>query len=695
MTSFLRACAACCATTLFLTACSGGGGSAAPTVIDPLPPAALHAEPIAGKPVVPGDDANGSLDTVRFNMPVDTRPTSHLAVDKAGNLYVTDKNQVIRKITPAGDVTTLAGTPGKPGTVDGTGSAASFNSVLGMVADTSGNVYVSDSSAVRKISPAGVVTTLAGKVNAPGNRDGQGGQAAFGIVTGGLAADPAGNLYLADTANNAIRRVSPSGAVTTLKLAVPLDAPGAVALDTNGNLTVAEPFRALRFAPSGELIQQITSARPGWVIDGPAGQASFGYIQSIAYSPAGLLYVIDRDAMTIAIRTVDADGKVATLRAGTATFGSNDGPIGNALFGSAFAGNNGMAFDAAGNLFLADLGNSLIRKISPGLLVSTYAGRPTAPTTFADGTGADAAFHVIKGFARDKAGNYYAADAGNCAIRKITPARVVTTLAGAGGHCGHLDGTGPAARFADIMAMTQDQDGNLYVAERTTVRKVTPAGVVTTIAGTPGTLEKVDGMGQAAAFYNLQGIAMSVNGNLLASDGGQYGGEFQCSADHPSSNNTLRTITPQGEVSTLPGTEWACQGSPTPLSVAGDLKLDKDGNLYLVSESFLAKRSVTGAAAYLLDNQGNKFPPHQGLEGHGDMWLAPDDAGNVFFTRGGEVYKYGPDRVVAKVVGLPGAGNATAITPDLPVKRITALAYIGNHQFLASFDDQVVMLTLK
>jgi sugar lactone lactonase YvrE len=548
---------------------------------------------------------------------------------------------------------------------------------------------------VRKISAAGVVTTLAGKAGAPGFHDGQGAQAAFGAVTGGLAVDGEGNVYVADTTNNAIRRVSPSGNVQTLALAVPLSAPNSVAIDPDGNLAVAEPYRVLRFTPDGQLIYLVDSSRAGWVVDGAPSQASFGYIQSIAFGPAGKLYLIDRDALTIAIRTMEETGLVTTLRPGSSVQGMIDGPIATARFGSAFAGNNGIAVDTAGNLFLADLGNNAIRKITPGLQVSTYAGKFRPPQPFADGAGPAAAFHGIVGFAKDKAGNYYVADAGNCAIRKITPDHVVTTLAGAGGKCGNADGSGPAARFASIRAMTQDANGDLYVAEQTTVRKVSLAGAVTTLAGTPGTTAKADGKGSSAAFVNLQGIAMGPDGNLLVSDGQQYGADRECTSVNPVSvYNTLRAITPQGVVTTVDGSESPCGGEAAPLARAGDLRFDGAGNLYLVSGTALAKRTAAGAASYAADDKGQLVTVAP-LGGHQQNTLAPDDAGNVFFVLGGEVYKYNQARGVTKAVGRTGAANALDITPDLPVTNISALTYIGNHQFLASFDDQVVVLTLK
>jgi hypothetical protein len=271
----------------------------------------------------------------------------------------------------------------------------------------------------------------------------------------------------------------------------------------------------------------------------------------------------------------------------------------------------------------------------------------------------------------------------------------VTTLAGSGGKCGNVDGTGPAARFATMRAMTQDANGDLYVAEQTTVRKVSLGGAVTTLAGAPGTTAKADGKGFSATFVNLQGIAMGLDGNLLVSDGQQYGADRECTSVNPVPvYTTLRTITPQGVVTTVSGSEAPCGAEATPLARAGDLKFDGTGDLYLVSGTALGKRTAAGATSYVTDDKGQLVTVAP-LGGHQQNTLAPDDAGNVFFVLGGEVYKYSQAHVVTKAVGRTGAANAIDITPDLPVTNISALTYIGNHQFLASFDDQVVMLTLK
>ena len=163
----------------------------------------------AGASLRGSTDGTGSA--ARFNNP------NGIAVDTSGNVYVVDTgNFTIRKITPAGVVTTFAGFPLASGSSDGTGSAARFTSPAGVAVDTAGNLYVTDSNSVRKITPAGVVTTLAGTIGATGSTDATGSAARFNGAAG-IAVDPStGNIYVADQSNFKVRRVSPAGVVTTL-----------------------------------------------------------------------------------------------------------------------------------------------------------------------------------------------------------------------------------------------------------------------------------------------------------------------------------------------------------------------------------------------------------------------------------------------------------------------------------------------
>ena len=228
--------------------------------------------------------------------------------------------------------------------------------------------------------------------------------------------------------------------------------------------------------------------------DGIESAARFSLPSGIAVDSAGNVYVADYENSTI--RKITPGGVVSTL-AGLAGFaGSADGT------GSAaqFSHPSGVAVDSAGNVYVADTGNHTIRKVTPAGVVTTLAGNAFIISDgfprggYADGTGSAARFNYPTGVAVDSAGNLYVAD-GNNTIRKVTPAGVVTTLAGLAGGVGSEDGTGIGARFNLPHGVAADSTSNVYVAdtENHIIRKVTPAGVVTTLAGVAGSAGSADG----------------------------------------------------------------------------------------------------------------------------------------------------------------------------------------------------------
>jgi sugar lactone lactonase YvrE len=225
---------------------------------------------------------------------------------------------------------------------------------------------------------------------------------------------------------------------------------------------------------------------------------------------------------------------------------------------------NGIASDAAGNLYVADTANDRIRKITPAGEVSTIAGGVHG---FADGIGGDARFKLPSGIASDAAGNLYVADTANDRIRKITPAGEVSTLAG--DEYGFADGVGSDARFKLPFGITSDAAGNLYVADHynNRIRKITPAGVVSTIAGSEEGF--ADGIEGDARFHRPTGIVVDAAGNLYVADSG---------------NDRIRKITQAGVVSTLAGGEEGLAdgvGSDARFNEPRGIAIDAAGNLYV------------------------------------------------------------------------------------------------------------------
>jgi hypothetical protein len=485
-----------------------------------------------------------------------------VTVDGAGNLYVADTgNDTIRKITPAGVVTTLAGTAGMPGSNDGTGAAAGFKAPWSVATDSAGNVYVADAlnDTIRKVTPAGVVTTIAGSPGVSGSADGTGAAAQFNTPQG-VATDGAGNVYVADWLNQIIRKITPAGVVTTLAgtagmrgsadgtgAAARFDEPEAVATDSAGNVYVADGSNDVvrKITPGGMVTTLAGSAAVIGSADGTGATASFDNPSGLTTDNAGNVYVAD--TLNNIIRKITPAGVVTTF-AGTAGMSGSTDAVGAA---ARFNVPSGVATDGAGNVYVADSGwmpcgmgcvdwgNHIIRKITPAGVVSTLAG--TAGMTGSnDGAGAAARFWAPQGVATDGAGNVYVADTLNSTIRKITPAGVVTTLAGMAGMQGSTDGTGSAAGFDHPLGVAVDSAGNVYVADTNndTIRKIMPTGVVSTLAGMAGMQGSTDGTGAAARFYAPSGVAVDSAGNVYVAD---------------TANHIIRKITPAGVVMTVVG----------------------------------------------------------------------------------------------------------------------------------------------
>jgi sugar lactone lactonase YvrE len=621
---------------------------------------------------VSAGSSDGTAKAARFFAPLG------VAIDNRGVIYVADSgDHTIRRISPGGDVTTLAGVAGIRGSVDGTGPSARFNSPAGVAVDTDGNLVVADTQnhVIRKITASGVVTTVAGMAGVGGSADGTASTAQF-LGPQGVAVDSVGNVFVADSGNHTIRKIPPNGVTTTVAglagasgntdgtgTTARFGNPFGVAVDGGGNLFVSDSYfhgssrsplydQAIRKITATGVVTTLVTTTNSFSssnLDGAAGTARIGEPRGIAVDGGGNVFFADYGNDTI--RLLSPDGMITTV-AGMGSF-QGQGDFADSTGANArFSNPSGLAVNWSGSLFVADTGNNAIRQITASRVVTTLAGSANNIGAGADGFGSEARFHQPEGVTVDRQGNVYVADTSNFTVRRISAEGVVTTLAGAWGVSSSVDGAGDAARFAYPGGLAVGSDGNIFVADSVncTVRRITAEGVVTTVAGktrVPGT---IDGVGSAAEFTFPEGIALDRSGNLFVTD---------------SRSNVIRKVTPAGVVTTFAGAadlEGSADGTGGGASFFGPkgIALDSQGNFF-VADSYnhtIRKITVGGVVttvAGMAGAQGNVDGPGSVARFHNPIGVALDGAGNILVADAGNntVRKITAGGLVTTVAGSP------------------------------------------
>ena len=488
---------------------------------------------------------NGPATSAQLDIP------SGVAVDSADNLYIAGGNR-IRKVSN-GVITTVAGngTFGFSGD-NGPATSAQLNSPFGVAVDSAGNLYIDDgnNNRIRKVS-SGVITTVVGG-GTSGLGDNSPATSAQLRSPGGVAVDSTGNLYIADSGNARIRKVS-NGVITTVAgngtdgssgdngpaTSAQLREPYGVAVDSAGDIYIADSANNRIRKVSNGVITTVAGGGSSFGDNGPATSAQLFNPYGVAVDSAGNLYITDYGSSRI--RKV-SNGVITTV-AGTGTDGSSgdNGPATSAQLREPY----GAAVDSAGNLYIADAGNSRIRKVSNGV-ITTVAGNGTRGFSGDNGPATSAQLSVPRGVAVDSAGNLYIADLGNYSIRKVSNG-VITTVAG-NGTMGSSGDNGPAisAQLDGPEGVVVDSAGNLYVATGLVIRKVSN-GVITTVAGNGTQGFSGDNGPAISAQLDLPtGVAVDSVGNVYVAD------QF---------NNRIRLLTPVGSTCTY-------SVSPTSLQAA-------------------------------------------------------------------------------------------------------------------------------
>jgi sugar lactone lactonase YvrE len=602
----------------------------------PTPPTGPWLSLLAGTLHGAGN-VDGSALEARFDQPCDAES------DGRGNVYIADSaNHTIRRLELAsGIVTTLAGKPGEPGGADGAGDKARFLRPCGLASDHERALYVADTAnhTIRKIdTTTGAVTTVAGSAGKPGRDDGVAPAARFASPEG-LVVDRKRDLYVADSANNVIRRIALATAtVTTVAGTAPsfghtddtgprasFFSPKDVTSDQNGNLYVSDQgngtIRRVVIA-TGAVSTLAGTAGQKATVDGRGSTARFGTPHGIVHHPSGALFVADTT-----IRKVDVEtGEVTSIAGAAGGAPSKDGVGAAAGFDAA----RGITLDGE-SLFVTELWKARLREVDISTrAATTLAGPPPLPARD-DGRPATP-FAAPFGVAADPKGHLFIADANANSIERVD-ARTgkVETVAGTRFAQGRDDGERAAARFYVPIDLVYENE-SLFVTDagNNTIRKIDVAsGKVTTLAGsTPGVN---DGPRAKATFDNPRGIARDGRGHLYVAD---------------SNNATIRKIViATGIVSTLAGSRTgpgSADGSsqiasfrfPTGLAVDESFVYVADTHNHAIRRVALSDGEVTTLAGKV-EQAGSADGAGEDARFKNPEGLALDKAGHLFVADGG------------------------------------------------------------
>ena len=538
---------------------------------------------------------------------------SGVATDSAGNVYIAlDSYSAVVRMDATTHVLTLVAGTGTPGYSGDNGPAASaqLNNPSGIALDTAGNLYIADSgnNRIRKVSN-GVITTVSG-----------GGVGAQLSNPTGVAVDTSGNLYIADSGNNVVRKVSGGVTVTVAgtgtaggagdggpATSAQLNAPAGVAVDTLGNLYIADSGNDAVVKVAGGILTTVyeeSGARPVGISVDSAGNAFF------AASGFSVVGELPRTGGVIAVAGNFADG-----------YSGDGGAASSALLNGAVD----VAVDANGNLYIADFNNNVVRKVASGI-ITTVAGGPFGYIGD-NATAASALLLTPTSTAAGPGGAIYIADSDHNLVRKVVNG-VITTVAGTGdiGYTGD-NGAATSATLNTPWGVAVDAAGNLYISDagNSAIRKVS-SGVITTIAGTGTAGYSGDnGPATSATLNGPAGIAVDATGKLYVADFG---------------NSRVRMIS-GGTITTVAGNGTATfagdGGSATSASLSGalDVKVDAAGNLYIADRGNNRVRMVTGGIISTIAGNGTASfggdnGPATSAQLNAPSGVALDAAGNLF-----------------------------------------------------------------
>jgi trimeric autotransporter adhesin len=520
-----------------------------------------------------------------------------LTFDASGNTYIADaENDRVREVTPAGTINTIAGggsTLGDGGPAASAGLAITTSATIG----PGGLLYIADTydNLIRTVDSAGTITTIAGivPVQHPGGFSGDGGpatQAQLSIPTR-VVFDSLGNMYICDSHNGRIRKVTTGGIITTFvgggsaiatngasATAISLSYPNDISIDSSNNLYVPDTDHhlVLEVSPAGIVTIIAGTGGSGFSGDGgPATSARLWNPASVVVDGQGNIFIADQQ--NARVRRVDASGTITTWAGnGVSNYGGDGGPALQALLDLP----QGVAFDPTGNLLIADVYNNRIRKVDTSGIITTIAGTGTPGYSGDNGQASLAELNLPQGVAADSQGNIYIADTENGVIRKIDSSGIITTFADGTQVVGYGSAPPPIAQCGLVspVGLSVDQAGTLYIADigSNCVSEIGADRVLIVLAGN-GTQGYGGDGGPAvnAILSSPQAALPDANGGLYIAD---------------SLNSRVRYIDASGNIQTVAGTGVSGFGQPngtlavnTNIEDPVSLALGLDGSLYFGS----------------------------------------------------------------------------------------------------------------
>jgi len=553
---------------------------------------------------------------------------SAVALDPSGNIYIGDANRV-RKIAPDGIITTVAGTGnvgnGNLGFSGDNGPAvnAELAGPYSVSSDQAGNLFILDSGnyRVRKVATNGIITTIAG--NGQPGYSGDGALATSAMISGkgGIAFDNGGNLYLADLYNCRVRKIDSSGVISTVvgtnfcgfsgdggaATSTALNDPAAIAFDSSNNMYIADfgNQRIRRVDVNGNISTFAGNGNNSFAGDGSAAlAAAFSNPSGIAVDANDNVYVADRD--NARVRKILAGGGAVSTILGTGLTVGDGGSSSAGLFNNP----QDVAVDSNGNVYVADSANYRIRVMTPGGVINTAVG--TGRQGFSpDGTVATSAFLTnAASVTIDQQGNLVFIDSANL-IRRVGSDGTLVAIAGGGPCC--TIGNGVAATAAWIshaLFLRYDSAGNLYFNNGpSVVQKLTPAGVIVTVAGNGNTQFSGDG-GPAtqAGLGQIVALALDTSGNLYIAD------YLNSRIRKVGQNGIITTIVGNGTMAYSPDGTPALQAALSLPEGHGGMVLDKSGNLYFSDGNQIRTIAQDGTVSTLAGHPG-----YPGFSGDGGL----------------------------------------------------------------------------